>query len=386
MRAGPDIAGRRLFIIDDEPANVLLLDKILRRAGFTAVAGETDPAAALARFGRDRPDLVLLDLHMPGVTGFDLLARVRASAAAGFLPVLVLTADTTPAARDQALAAGATDFLTKPFDPTEALLRVRNLLDTQTLHRILADHNRRLEAGLRTQAAALEDARLEVAERLARAAEYRDDQTGQHTQRVGRTARDLAAELGLPAADAELLRRAAPLHDVGKIGIPDAILLKPGRLDPAEAAVMRTHTTIGGDILGRGRTPLIRAAEAVARTHHENWDGSGYPAGLAGDAIPVAGRIVAVADVFNALTHTRPYKPAWPAADAVAEIARLAGTKFDPRVAAAFARLAGRGVLSSDTPPPPEGLSVAGLVRAVTDSPVVPPTVTPSPARRSTPG
>ncbi len=217
------------------------------------------------------------------------------------------------------------------------------------LHRANDELERRVAArtaALTDANAALVAAQYETLDRLARAAESRDDDTGQHTARVGATSALLARALGWPAEDADRLGRAAVLHDVGKIGIPDAILLKPGRLTPPELAVMRTHAAAGAAILAGSGHALLQLAEAVALTHHERWDGAGYPRGLAGAAIPPAGRIVAVADVYDALTHARPYKAAWPAADAVAEIARQAGRQFDPQVVAAFLALHWRGAIA----------------------------------------
>jgi putative two-component system response regulator len=190
--------------------------------------------------------------------------------------------------------------------------------------------------------AELELARTETLERLARAAEFRDDETQQHAERIGLLAAMLGAELGLPAARVDDLRRAAPLHDVGKLAVPDAILLKPGRLDAAEFAVMRRHTTAGARILAGSSSPVLRLAEQIALTHHERWDGGGYPRGLVAEGIPLAGRIVAVVDVFDALTHERPYKEAWPVGRALAEIAACRGTQFDPQVVDAFLALAER--------------------------------------------
>jgi putative two-component system response regulator len=185
----------------------------------------------------------------------------------------------------------------------------------------------------------LEQARFEILDRLALAEEYRDDVTQEHARRIGRTCSLLARELGLPDENAELLRRAAPVHDVGKIGIPDAILLKPGKLDDAEFERIKTHTTIGAEILSGGSSPLLQTAERVALTHHERWDGQGYPRGLSGEQIPLIGRIAAVADVFDALTHDRPYKHAWPVEESVDEIVCERGRQFDPSVVKAFSRL-----------------------------------------------
>jgi putative two-component system response regulator len=265
-----------------------------------------------------------------------LKTRIPAGA---YFPILVVTADITPEAKRRALSAGARDFLSKPFDTTEVLLRIKNLLETRFLHLELQNQNQALEVKVRERTRELEQTQIEILKRLAQAAEFRDDDTGRHTQRVGQLAARLAQDLGLPEHQVELIRLAAPLHDLGKIGIPDHILLKPGRFSSSEYEQMKSHAVIGARILSGGRYPLLRMAEEIAYTHHERWDGSGYPLGLAGEAIALAGRIVAVADTFDALTHERPYKHAWPIADALAEIARQSGEKFDPSVVAALVRL-----------------------------------------------
>lgn len=341
-----DLSDRRLLIVDDEPANILLLEKILRRAGYTAIEATTSPRQALARFHELAPDLLLLDVHMPEMTGIELMQKLRLMLEKDqFFPILVLTGDTSSEAKQRALRAGATDFVGKPFDPTEALLRIKNLLDTQTLHRQVRAENQRLEVRVQQRTRELDEARMEVLRRLSTAAEFRDDDTGQHTQRVGQLALHLARTLGLEKNEADLLGLAAPLHDVGKIGIPDAILLKPGRLTTDEFAIMAGHTTIGGQILSGSHSPLLRVAEEIALSHHEAWDGSGYPQGLIGEAIPLSGQIVSIADVFDALTHERPYKHAWPLDAAVREILSLAGSKFNPRLVRAFRSVERQGIL-----------------------------------------
>jgi putative two-component system response regulator len=261
----------------------------------------------------------------------------------------MLTADVSAETKQQALAFGAKDFVTKPFELTEVRLRIKNLLETRFLHLQLQGQNQLLEIKVRERTRDLEEARIESLQRLSLAAEFRDDATGQHTQRVGRVSALLAQALGLPDELVQLVRLAAPLHDVGKIGIADAILLKPGKLDPDEFRVMTTHTTIGGHILSGSQSPLLQLAEQIALSHHECWDGGGYPLGLRGEDIPLAGRIVSVADVFDALTHRRPYKEAWPAGDAAAEIERQGRSKFDPRVVEAFLKLLREGLLQEDT-------------------------------------
>ncbi|GAC1431010.1 MAG: response regulator [Chloroflexota bacterium] len=331
----------RVLIVDDQDANVLLLTRILTQMGFTNLISTTDPREVVPLFTAEPPDLLLLDLHMPHLDGFGVLEQIRPLIpVTAYLPIVVLTADVTPQAKRHALASGARDFLTKPFDNTEVVLRIKNLLQTRFLHLQLQNQNALLEDRVRARTAALEAAGLEILHRLGLAAEYRDDDTGQHIQRVGNTAARLARALSLPEDEVEVIRQAAPLHDVGKIGIPDRFLLKPASLTTEEFALMKTHTTLGADVLHRSPFAILQKAEEIALSHHERWDGTGYPRGLVGEEIPLSGRIVAVADVFDALTHARPYKGAWPAPDALAEIERLSGTHFDPRVVAAFLSLA----------------------------------------------
>jgi putative two-component system response regulator len=330
----------RIVAVDDHEPNVLLLQRILERDGYTQVQVTTDPSRIVGMCVESAPDLVLLDLHMPQVDGFELMQRLATLIDAGSdVPFLVLTADTTEETRRRALSVGARDFLTKPFDHTELLLRVRNLLQVKQLQDRLREKNTNLEAEVAERTRDLDQARLEVIERLARATEYRDDETQEHAWRIGRICALLALELGRPDHEVQLIRRAAPLHDIGKIAIPDAILLKPGKLSDDEFDVIKTHTPIGGAILSGSPSALLRLAEQIALTHHERWDGRGYPAGLVGERIPLAGRIAAVADVFDALTHQRPYKQAWPVDKAVDEILSQAGRQFDPRLVDAFSRL-----------------------------------------------
>ena len=325
----PDPLHARILVVDDEPANVLFLERLLAREGYTQVVSCTDPREATGHFARTPPDILLLDLHMPGLSGFEILEQLRPALMGHVLPVLVLTADATPRARLKALESGATDFLTKPLDAAEVLLRIRNHLRARFLHL-------HVEAQVRARTEEVERGQIESLERLAQAAEFRDDDTGQHTRRVGEMSARLAEALGFAPAQVALVRRAAPLHDVGKIGIPDAILNKPGRLTPEEMAVMRTHAAIGASILAGSRSELVVMAEQIALSHHERWDGGGYPHGLREDAIPLTARVVALADFHDALTSDRPYRPAWPADRVIAEIRRETGAHFDPVVAEAF--------------------------------------------------
>jgi putative two-component system response regulator len=327
----------RILVVDDEETNLRLLRRILAHDGYQHVHSTRDARGLADLVDEFQPDLILLDLHMPPPDGFDVMRSLGTRiTGAGQVAVLVLTGDSSSEAKRAALSLGARDFLCKPFDTTEALLRIRNLLETRFLHRELADQNARLETRVQERTSALEQSQVEILERLARTAEIRDDETGRHTQRVAGMAGTLAEALGLEPRMVELIRRAAPLHDVGKIGIPDNILRKPGLLTADETAVMRTHTLVGARILSGGRSDLMMVAERIALSHHEHWDGSGYPHGLKGDAIPVEARIVALADFIDALTHNRPYRPAWPADAVFDEIRRCSGSHFDPRIVEAL--------------------------------------------------
>ena len=330
--------GARILIVDDEPNNVEMLRRILHRFGFTRVESTTDSREAASLYVRHRPDLILLDLHMPHLDGLDVMAQLNQIAEATYLPIIILSADVTPEARRDALSRGAKDFVSKPFQQDEIILRIKTLLQTRHLYLQIQSQNQLLEAKVRERTRALEEAQMEILERLALAAEYRDDNTGQHTQRVGQMSALLARQLGMPDSQVTLIGRAAPLHDIGKIGVPDSILLKFGKLTPEEFAVVKTHTSIGARILGGGKFSLLRLAEEIAFNHHERWDGEGY-AGIRSTEIPLAGRVVAVADVFDALTQQRPYKDAWPVSEAVAEIDRQRARQFDPEIVGAFLRV-----------------------------------------------
>jgi putative two-component system response regulator len=336
----------RILVVDDEPPNVNALLRLLDRAGYRDVEGITDPREAMPRFKENPPDLVLLDLRMPHLDGFAILELLREEIPADqYLPVLVLTGDLSQEVRERALAVGARDFITKPFDLTEVLLRIKNLLEARVLHLQLKDHNRTLEQRVRERTRDLAAAQIEILHRLALAAEYRDDVTGRHAERVGALTSLLAERLGRDPSEVLLLRQAATLHDVGKIGVPDGILMKPGGLTPDEVRRMRTHVEIGERILSGSGYALLEMAAEIARFHHERWDGNGYQEGLQGEAIPLSGRLVAVADVFDSLTHMRPYKSAQPVEEAVSYIAEERGGHFDPAVVDAFLELAEEGVL-----------------------------------------
>jgi putative two-component system response regulator len=348
---GADLTNSRIVVVDDEYANVHLLERLLWRWGFTDVITTTRSGEVVELCGRERPDLLMLDLQMPEPNGFQLMELLGEEIhGPSRLPVLVLTADVNPEVKKRALASGARDFLTKPFDPSEVELRLRNILETRRLQLTL-------EERVKQRTHALEVARLETLERLALAGEYRDDNTHEHAERVGRLAAMIAAALGETPDEVELVRRAAPLHDIGKIGVSDAILLKPGPLDDFEYRAMQAHTTIGHQILSGSESRVLRLSAQIAASHHERWDGTGYPDGLSGRAIPLAGRITALADVFDALTHRRPYKDAWPLEAALEEINRARGLHFDPEVVEAFESLGVEALVELGIDPAPIGRS-----------------------------
>ncbi len=329
----------RILIVDDQQANIDVLERFVRQAGYVNIRSTVDSRQVLGLFMAEKPDIVLLDLAMPHLDGFAVMRQLTPRIDDHeYLPILVLTAEIGDEAKRRALTEGAKDFLRKPLDPVEVLLRVKNLLQTRMLHRELQAYNSSLEETVKRRTEELAETRLEVLERLAVTAEYRDDDTKLHTQRVGIGAGELAHALGMPEDEAELIRRTAPLHDLGKIAIPDSILLKPGKLTAEEFEEMKEHATIGATILSGSRHRILQLAEEIALTHHEKWDGTGY-AGLIGESIPLAGRIVAIVDVFDALTHVRPYKKAWPIDEALAEIESQRGRHFDPNVTDAFLHL-----------------------------------------------
>ncbi|MEQ8604783.1 MAG: response regulator [Marivibrio sp.] len=327
---------QRIMLVDDEPANLKLLERMLRRQGYDDLVIVQDAREVRARSRRTTPDLILLDLKMPHKDGYEVLQELREDGDPLAPPVIVLTAQPDKESTLRALSAGARDFLAKPFDHSELLMRVRNLLDAHLAHRLLQDGKATLEEMVRERTAQLEATRLQIVQRLGRASEYRDEETGSHILRMSHYCMILARGCGWSEDGCQRILHASPMHDLGKIGIPDAILQKPGRLTPEEWAIMKSHAEIGAKLLEGDDSGLLVMSREIALTHHEKWDGSGYPNGVRGESIPQSGRIAALADVFDALTSERPYKRAWSLDEALDFIAEQRGRHFDPALVDLF--------------------------------------------------
>jgi len=308
----------RLLLVDDEPTNLQVLRHVLQ-ADYRLLFA-TDGARALQVAREQQPQLILLDIMMPGMDGYAVCRALKADPATAGIPVIFVTALNDSQDETAGFDVGAVDYITKPVSPPVVRARVRTHLSLVRMDE-------------------LRETRLQIVQRLGRAAEYKDNETGMHVIRMSHFSQLLALAAGCSPAWAEDLLNAAPMHDVGKIGIPDAVLRKPGPLDAAEWDTMRRHPEIGAEIIGEHPSGVLQLAREIALAHHEKWDGSGYPRGLTGEAIPLSARIVAIADVFDALTTRRPYKEPWPVQDALDHIAAQAGKHFDPALVALFAPL-----------------------------------------------
>jgi putative two-component system response regulator len=317
-----------LLVVDDVAENIEILNDILEQSYRIKVATNGEKALSIVMSDQP-PDLILLDIMMPGIDGYEVCRRIKANPARRNIPIMFVTSMEDQEDEARGLELGAEDYITKPFNPYIVMARVKT-------HLALYDQTRELEQKVDERTRELQNTRLQIIQRLGKAAEFRDNETGFHVSRMSRYSSLIALAAGLPAAQADLLLLAAPMHDIGKIGTPDYVLLKPGKLDPAEWAIMQQHAAIGAEILGNHDDPLLAMARAIAASHHEKWDGSGYPLGLKGNAIPLAARIVAIADVFDALTSVRPYKAAWPVERARQTIVDDAGKHFDPALIDAF--------------------------------------------------
>ncbi len=345
----------QILIVDNDLSVVRLLTQALESAGYKELRGFTDPLKFCSAFDSVDPDLIVLDIGMPGPDGHNLLDTLCSKRSPDtFLPVLAIGAPDDLEVRRRTIEAGAKDFLAKPIQIPDFILRVYSLLDTRFLERRLRENYRVLMAQMERRTREVGQAHVETLERLAQVAELRDDNTGRHAHRVARLSALLAQELSLPPEEVELIMQSAPLHDIGKVGIGDHVLLKNGGLSAEDREVMENHTLLGAELLKGGRSDLMKMARQIALSHHERWDGRGYPQGLQAEQIPLPARIVAVADAFDALTHERPYKEAWSIPDALAEIEQERGWQFDPRVVDALMHIAEQEPTLL-TPPKPSG-------------------------------
>ena len=327
-----------VFAVDDSPSVLSFLKEAIEKIDSCKVTTFLQPGVAIDALKYRQVDLLLVDYTMPGVNGVELIAQVRQIRQAADIPIIMLTSETDPSIKISAIEAGATEFLTKPIDAAELSIRVRNLLVLRIAQRTLARRAQELEKDVSLAMARISAQEREIIWRLSKAMACRDGETALHLERVAVVAKLVAEELGLDERTTETIYLASPLHDVGKIGVADSVLLKAGPLNDDEMAMMRAHAAFGAEILSNSCSEIIRTAAIIAESHHEKWNGTGYPHQLSGTSIPIEGRIVAIADVFDALCSERPYKKAWPADEAYREILRCSGTHFDPDCVDAFVR------------------------------------------------
>lgn len=359
----PAIRQSKIMIIDDEELVIRVVKRFLAADGYSNFVTLSNPRDAFSVIQKEKPDVVLLDIMMPHVTGLDLLKMRQFSPEFHHIPFIILSATSESQVKRDALRLGATDFLAKPVDPSDLTVRVRNSLVVKQHHDTLANYAIELERKVKLRTQQIERSREQIIHCLARAAEYRDNETGDHVIRVGKYAGVIASELGFSDEYCNQIELAAQLHDVGKIGIPDSVLLNPGRLNneefevmkahcalgveimeplaEAEGHVVRNHAEVGGFIMDGVDSPMLELAALIARTHHEKWDGSGYPTGMKGEMIPIEGRITCVADVYDALCSERPYKKAFSMKKCLEIMLSERGTRFDPIVLDAFFRRLG---------------------------------------------
>lgn len=324
MSTGPEPSRATILVVDDTPENIDVLFGILKEHYKVRAANSGERALKIANSDTP-PDLILLDIMMPGMDGYAVCKTLKSQLPTRHIPIIFCTAMNDVTDEAHGFEVGAVDYVTKPVSAPTVLARVKT-------HLALYDHSRELEAKVRERTAELESTRLDIIRCLGKAAEYKDDCTGAHVIRMSYYCRVLGKAVGMTDADADMLMNAAPMHDVGKLGTPDAILKKPGKLDAEEWKIMQEHVNNAEIILGKQRSELLQMAKVIALTHHEKWDGTGYPNGLAGEDIPLVGRIAALADVFDALSSKRPYKEAWPLEKVTGIIREGAGTQFEPRL------------------------------------------------------
>lgn len=333
------IHAARILVVDDNPDQLDLMDVMLRKHGYANVEFTADPTRVAPAYADKPYDLILLDMEMPVMNGVDVMRQLKGHLKGAFMPVIVLTAHEGADVRLQALKEGARDYISKPFVDTEFAHRIRNHLEVRMLYNERERQNEILEQKVLERTEELKESQTEILRRLAKAGEFRDNDTGNHVTRVSHSCRALARAAGLNAHLTEMIYMASPLHDIGKIGVPDNILLKKGRLNDEEQVIMRQHVEFGVEMLGDHPAPVLQVACSIAQHHHEKWDGTGYPNSLSGEAIPVEARIVAICDVFDALTSVRPYKVAWTVENAIAFLKENAGSHFDPNLVGLFVKI-----------------------------------------------
>lgn len=328
-----------ILIVDDQKLHYSYLEKALRDEGYKKIVCVAEPLKVKNEVMKLKPDLMILDLVMPFLDGFQVMLQLHNYRENSYLPILALSEERGTDASLKALESGATDVLNKPYEMPEILYRIRNMLEMRFLHVASENQNKILEERVYERTKELKDSQMEIIRRLAQAAEFRDNETGAHIFRISKYCMLFAKAVGMPEDEIEVFGMAAPLHDIGKIGIPDNILLKPGRFTDEEFEVMKTHAFIGAQLLEDSQSPVMQMAKTIALTHHERWDGSGYPKGLKGHDIPLVGQICSICDVFDALISKRIYKNAWALTDAAKLIIAEKGKQFNPDLVDKFEQL-----------------------------------------------
>lgn len=334
----PDLGAAVILVVDDQPSLTTLMGVLLRQAGYSRIHISNNSMAVTRMFDDLQPDIVLLDLGMPGLSGMDLMKQIRQMDPQEEVPIVVVSGESDRETLIAAITAGAMDFLTKPFTRDEVHMRVRNALRIRFLQQASARLEVQAAERVREWTEEAREAQREIVCRVGGSVEYREDESGRHVQRVSRCVELIALAAGVEPGAAALMRDASTLHDIGKLVIPEFILLKPARLTQDEWELAKAHASAGAKLLADGHTPLLREAERIARSHHERWDGGGYPQGLAGEEIPLGARITALCDVFDTLLSKRPWKLPWPPDDVHAEIMAQSGRQFDPLLADVFLR------------------------------------------------
>ena len=337
-----DLNSIKLLLVDDEAHCTKLMEALLKQAGYSRITATNDARQAAQLFQEVKPDLVALDMRMPHMDGFEVMRQLKPMIPDGdYVPMLIITGELDAPTKHKALAEGANDFINKPVDGTEVVLRIKNHLEIRRLHQQVRMHNQHLEAQVRLRTKVVEQTQLDLLNRLVLASEYRHDVTGAHAWRVGRVSMLLAEMKGMPPDQVDMMKKTAPLHDVGRIGLPDSVIMKAGVYDESDWETMKLHTKIGSKLLSDSRAPLLIMAREIALTHHERWDGTGYHR-LKELQTPLSGRIVALADAFDVMTHVSSYKVPLTLSEARTEIERQAGKQFDPDLSQLFLKLIDR--------------------------------------------